>query len=55
MTKRFKSFADSLDETKSVSNSDFDAYREKMKKIMQDARRNHARAVQSAKEVFIGR
>lgn len=55
MEKKFATFADVTDNAKPVSDFDFDAYREKMKKIVRNARRNHARAVQSAKEVFIGR
>lgn len=55
MPKKFATFADGIDSAKSTSDFDFKAFREKMEKVARDARRNHARAIQSAKEVFIGR
>ena len=55
MAKKFKTFVDSLDEAKPVSDFAFDAFCKKMKNVVRDARRNQARAMQAAKEVFIGR
>lgn len=55
MPKKFATFADMDDSAKPVSDFDFQEFREKMKKVVRDARRNHARAVRTAKEVFIGR
>lgn len=55
MGKKFETFANDVDKAKPVSDFDFDAYRERIKNVVRDARRNHARAILSAKEVFIGR
>lgn len=55
MTVRFKTFADANDNAKPVSDFDVQAFRERMKKIVRDAKRHHVRAVQSAREVFVGR
>ncbi len=55
MPKKFKTFADGIEEAKTVSDFDFKAFRDKMEKVARDVKRHQARAIMSAKEVFIGR